>query len=111
MSRHIGAHWSDAFSNGPNPFSIPLRPSRARSAWNANRTEECKNRISLADVLDRLPGTLGAEAAWALALKHRIYDEDATVIVPVATPFSIRFLSNSGQTALLRGWRSRSATQ
>ena len=52
---------------------------------------ECKYRISLADVLDRLPGTLGAEAAWALALKHRIYDEDATVIVPVAVFDSFPF--------------------
>lgn len=47
--------------------------------------DECKHRLTLADILERIPGrAMGAEEAWGIALKARVYDEQATVVVPEA---------------------------
>ena len=45
---------------------------------------ECRNgRFSLADILDRLPNQpLGADAAWDLAVRSRVWDEEVTVVIP-----------------------------
>ena len=46
---------------------------------------ECKGRLPLADILERLPNQpMGADAAWNKALEARIWDEDTTVILPRA---------------------------
>ena len=46
---------------------------------------ECRNRLSLADILDRLPNQpLGADAAWELAVRSRVWDEEVTVVIPTA---------------------------
>ena len=52
---------------------------------------ESRYKLTLADILERLPGTLGAEAAWALALKHRVWAEDATIVVPAAVLMAFPF--------------------
>ena len=47
--------------------------------------DECKGRFSLADILDRMPDQpIGADAAWEMAMRLNIGDEDATVIAPHA---------------------------
>ena len=43
---------------------------------------ECRGRLALADILERLPGTskMGPEAAWNEALRKQIWREDITVV-------------------------------
>ena len=55
---------------------------------------ECKGRFTTADAVDRLPDRpMGADAAWDIAMRARIWDEDATLVVPRAIfqafPFGI----------------------
>ena len=47
--------------------------------------DECKGRLALADILDRMPSRpMGADAAWEMAMQLGIGDEDATVVAPQA---------------------------
>lgn len=50
---------------------------------------ECQGRLALANILERIPSYMAsrpptAEQAWEMALKERIWDEDATVVLPNA---------------------------
>lgn len=51
-------------------------------------TDECKYRLTVADVLERMPGraTMDADAAWALAIESGLGDGDEhrTIVVPEA---------------------------
>ena len=47
--------------------------------------DECKGRFALADILDRMPGRpIGSDAAWELAMRLDVGNEDATVVAPLA---------------------------
>lgn len=47
--------------------------------------DECKWRLTLADILDRMPSRpIGADAAWEVAMRLNIGDEDATMVAPGA---------------------------
>ena len=61
---------------------------------------ECRNgRFSLADVLDRLPNQPpSADAAWDLAVKSRIWDEEITLVIPQA-------ILQAWPSALWGSWR------
>ena len=47
--------------------------------------DECKGRLALADILDRMPSRpTGADAAWELAIQLDVGNEDRTVVAPLA---------------------------
>ena len=47
--------------------------------------DECRWRLTLADILDRMPSRpIGADAAWEVAMRLNIGDEDATMVAPAA---------------------------
>ena len=55
---------------------------------------DLKHRITLADILERMPGRPpGQEQAWAMALNTRVWEEGATVVIERAIfeafPFSV----------------------
>ena len=45
---------------------------------------ECSGRLALADIIKRLPGRLSADEAWEKAMAGRVWDEDATIVLPNA---------------------------
>lgn len=54
------------------------------AALKACRTQ-CKGRLSLADILERMPNRpMAADAAWDLAVRENVWDEGVTLVVPKA---------------------------
>ena len=48
---------------------------------------ECKYKLTLADILERMPGRLAgisADAAWEIAMESELWEESKTVVVPMA---------------------------
>ena len=45
---------------------------------------ECRGRLTLAAIIDKVPGRIGAEEAWEIALQAELWDENRTVVVPRA---------------------------
>ena len=46
---------------------------------------EHKGRLSLAVIIERLDANgLGVDAAWELAVRARLWDDDATIVIPAA---------------------------
>ena len=48
---------------------------------------ECKYKLTLADVIERLPPSpesITADQAWAIAVKSKLWADDATIVLPAA---------------------------
>ena len=91
-------HWSD---NAVKAAMVMLRKYPEAAILNAlaECSQELKGKLRLSDITERLPGAqkMTGDQAWDIALKCRVWDEDATIVCPAAVFYAFPFsVWNSG---------------
>ena len=74
---------------------------------------EHQGRLTLASVVSRLPGRMSADEAWEKAMAHRIWDEDATLVLPnvILRSFPHSLWNEGDRVASRRAFIDRFATE